>query len=85
MNEKSWILIDEVSGMVQAEILGGLLEANGIEVLLSQEGAGRAMGLSVSALGSVEILVPSDVADDARMLLSAYYSGELEIGNGDAT
>lgn len=77
MSEREWVLVDEVSGGLQAEILRGLLEANGIPVWLNQEGAGRAYGLTIPALGAVQILVPSDVEKQASELLEAYYSGEL--------
>lgn len=77
MSEREWVLVDEVSGGIQAEILRGLLEANGIPVWLNQEGAGRAYGLTIPALGAVQILVPSDVEKRALELLEAYYSGEL--------
>lgn len=81
MNDKAWVLIDEVRESLQADILGGLLEANGFNVFLSQEGANRAIGVS---LGPVQILVPSDQAREAAELLRAYYSGELKAG-GETT
>lgn len=77
MSEREWVLVDEVSGGIQAEILRGLLEANGIPVWLNQEGAGRAYGLTIPTLGAVQILVPSDVEKQALDLLEAYYKGEL--------
>ena len=77
MSEREWVLVDEVSAGIQAEILRGLLEANGITVWLNQEGAGRAYGITIPALGAVQILVPSDVEKRALELLNAYYSGEL--------
>ena len=78
MIDRAWVLIDEVTDTLQADILGGLLEANGFSVFLSQEGANRAIGVS---LGPVQILVPSDQAREAADLLRSYYSGELEAGD----
>jgi hypothetical protein len=77
VSERKWVLVDEVSGGIQAEILRGLLESQGISVWLNQEGAGKAYGITLPALGSVQILVPSDVEQRALELLNAYYAGEL--------
>jgi hypothetical protein len=76
--KEQWEVVETVQGDLQAEILGGLLEAQGIPVSLSQEGAGRAIGLSVGPLGEVEILVPSDRLDEARAIMERYYRGEFE-------
>ncbi len=78
MPEDSWEVIDEVAGDIQAEMLRGLLEAQGFKVWLSQEGAGRAYGLTLSKLGAVQILVPSDSAEKARQVLDDYYAGLYE-------
>jgi hypothetical protein len=77
VSERKWVLVDEVSGGIQAEILRGLLESRGIPVWLNQEGAGKAYGITLPALGSVQILVPSDVEESALELLKAYYANEL--------
>jgi hypothetical protein len=78
---EDWIVLDEVSGMLQAEILRGLLESQEIPTVLSQEGAGRALGLTVGSMGNVQILVPAKDQDRARELLDAYYAGDAA---GDA-
>ena len=75
---EDWIVLDEVAGMLQAEILRGLLEAQEIPTVLSQEGAGKAIGLTIGTLGTVQILVPSKDQERARELLEAYYSGDVE-------
>jgi hypothetical protein len=67
-----------VAGDLQAELLRGLLEAQEIPVWLNQEGAGKAYGLTVAGLGNVQILVPSDVEDQARTVLKDYYAGQYE-------
>jgi hypothetical protein len=78
MPEGKWEAIDEVAGDIQAEMLRGLLEAQGFRVWLSQEGAGRAYGLTLSTLGAVQILVPSESAARARQVLDDYYAGRYE-------
>jgi hypothetical protein len=72
---EDWIVLDEVPGMLQAEILRGMLEAQEIPSVLSQEGAGRAIGITIGTLGAVQILVPSKDLDRAREILDAYYAG----------
>lgn len=84
MTDKDWEIIQEVYGELQAEILRGLLEAQGIEVILNQEGAGRAYGINVGPLGQVQIIVPSYAATEARKILEDYYTGKFEeTGNPD--
>lgn len=77
MTEQRWEIVDVVSGDFQAQLLRGLLESQGILVQLSQEGAGRAYGLSVGALGEVQILVPTDSKDLAEQILKDYYEGKF--------
>ncbi|MBN2147612.1 MAG: DUF2007 domain-containing protein [Anaerolineales bacterium] len=78
MVDEEWVVVDKVAGHLQAEILRGALEAQGVQVWLNQEGAGVAYGLAVGPMGEVEILVPSSQADLALHILSEYYAGELE-------
>jgi hypothetical protein len=78
MTEEEWVLVDKVEGQLQAEILRGLLEAQGIMVWLNPQGAARAYAVSIGTLGAVEILVPSSAADQARQVLDAYYRGDFE-------
>ena len=73
MGEKKWELLDEISGSIDAEIIRGLLESQGIEVILSQEGAGRAIGLTVGPMGEIQILVPKDQLGIAQEILADYY------------
>ena len=76
--DQEWVVIEKTAGDLQAEILRGLLEAQGIPVLLSQEGAGRAIGLSVGPLGEVEILVPAERCLEAEVILEEYRTGKFE-------
>ena len=65
------------SGLLQAEVIKGKLEANGIPVLLQYESLGPVMGLTIDGLGQVQVLVPEDKADIARVLIE-----ETEEDNG---
>ncbi len=73
-----WEVVAEVGGMLTAELWRGLLEAQDIPVVLSQEGAGKAIGLTVGPLGNVVILVPANELDRARQVLADYETGEYE-------
>lgn len=78
MSEEQWEYLDEAPGDLQAEILKGFLEAQGIPVWLSQEGAGRAYGIGVGELGRVQILVPTHYLEQARAVMNDYYAGKFE-------
>jgi hypothetical protein len=79
MPAEKWEVLEKVGGSFQAEILRGLLEAQGISVVLSQEGAGRsAYAVTVGPLGEVQILVPAEELAEARKILDDYYNGEYE-------
>jgi hypothetical protein len=78
MMEEKWEVVEMVQGQLQAEILRGLLEAQGVKVWLNQEGAGAAYGINVGPLGTVEILVPTSAVAQARLILDGYYAGEFE-------
>jgi hypothetical protein len=71
------VVVETTSGLIEAEILRGLLEANGINVWLSHESAGKVIGLSVGPLGQVDLLVPAEQEDDAKKILSDYHAGRL--------
>ncbi len=76
--EENWIVVEEIYGDLQAEILRGLLEAQEIPVILSQEGAGHSVySVGVGALGRVQILIPVKFSQQARQLLKDYYAGRL--------
>jgi flagellar biosynthesis/type III secretory pathway M-ring protein FliF/YscJ len=79
MAAKKWAVLDEVGGTLNAELIKGLLEAQGVSVVLSQEGAGHyAYAMSVGSLGQVQILVPEDNLEEARQILADYYAGKFE-------
>ena len=78
MTEVKWELITTVSGELQAELLRNLLEVQGIKVFLSQEGAGRAVGLTMGPMGEVQVLVPENQSEAARQIVDDYYAGKFE-------
>ncbi len=78
MAEQSWEVLTEVDGDLNAEIMRGLLEAQGIPVSLSQEGAGKVYGLTVGEFGRVEILVPSGYLAQAQSVLDDLNRGVFD-------
>ncbi|MGC8878932.1 MAG: putative signal transducing protein [Anaerolineae bacterium] len=75
------ICVYVTSGLYQAQIIRGKLEANNIPVLLKYESLGPVMGLTVDGLGQVEVWVPRALESQARSLLEesgSSTSGEAE-------
>jgi hypothetical protein len=54
---------------MEAQIMKGRLESEGIPVLLSYESAGLVYGLTVDGLGEVKIMVPEHLAEEAKEIL----------------
>ena len=79
LNENKWIQVFIVQGEFESEIIKGLLEAQEIPVLLSREGAGRALGLTVGPLGEVEILVPKRFHNQAATIIEQYKAGTFDL------
>ena len=78
MDQSTWKSIISVQGELQAEVLRGLLEAQGIPVNLSQEGVARVYGLGVGPLAEVEIMVPDSYVREAEKVIESYQAGEFE-------
>jgi hypothetical protein len=74
-----WKLVDEVAGSIQGELIKSLLNAQGIDVVLSEEGAGRVLGLNTGPMGNVQVFVPEASYAQAKGILELYYSGDMEI------
>jgi hypothetical protein len=84
MKSDKWVLLDKVNGSFKAEILKGFLESQGIDTVLSQEGAAHyGYALTVGPMGEVEILVPSRELEHAQQVLAAYEAGEFESQSND--
>ncbi|MCX7635157.1 MAG: DUF2007 domain-containing protein [Syntrophales bacterium] len=69
MEKGEWVRITTVSGMTEAQIVKGRLEADGITVCLKYDIAGVIYGLTVNGLGEVQILVPEEEERQARQAL----------------
>ena len=76
MDELKWDRLTEVYGRMEAEGIKSLLEAEGIQVELIQEAAGRIYAVTVDGLGRVQIFVPKNQLQDARGWLKIYREGQ---------
>lgn len=78
MGEKYELLVT-VSGKMEAEIIHGMLQAYGIDSMLSQEAAASIYGLGIGPVADVDILVPENQLEESRQLLDDYQDGRIEV------
>ncbi len=76
MDEQVWQTVGTTQGVMQARILEGRLQAEGIPVRLQYEPIGAIYAITVDGLGEVQILVPEQWAEHARRVLSKEYTEE---------
>ena len=65
---------------LEAQIIKGRLESEGIPVLLSYESAGLIYGITVDGLGEVKIMVPSNLEEEARGILGVEHPDDIKTG-----
>ena len=63
---------------LEAQIVKGRLESEGIPAILQYESAGLVYGLTADGLGETTVLVPADLAEEAREILEIDHTGEIE-------
>jgi hypothetical protein len=80
---EAWVCVDTLQGRLEAEIVRGMLEAQEIEVQLSQESSAAIYGLGVGPLAEVEIFVREGQRAEAESLLDRYHRGTLEDESAD--
>ena len=68
-SKQEFVEISRVQGDLQASVIKSHLESEGIPVLLRYESAGRVFGLTVDGLGEVRVLVPQDLAEEAKRII----------------
>ena len=61
---------------MEAQIIKGRLESEGIPVLLSYESAGLIYGITIDGLGEVKVMVPKRLEEEAKGILAAGESTE---------
>jgi hypothetical protein len=76
MEDEKWEVVHVSSGMIDANIVAGRLETEGIPVRLQYEAVGVIYGLTVDGLGEVRILVPAGHIERALEVLADRYEEE---------
>jgi hypothetical protein len=76
MSTKEPLVTVRTAKYLEAQIIKGRLESEGIPVLLSYESAGLVYGITVDGLGQVKIMVPEHLAEEAREILRQGEEGE---------
>jgi hypothetical protein len=64
------VTIYRAMGQLEAEIVKGRLEVEGISAILIYESIGSVYGLTVNGLGQVKVQVPDKYADRAREIIA---------------
>jgi len=77
MSSEERLVTVRVARQIEAQIIKGRLESEGIPVLLAYESAGLVWGLTVDGIGEVKIMVPKPLAEQAKEI--------LETGNESGT
>ena len=72
------VVICTVQGELAASVMKSHLESEGIPVLLKYESAGKVFGLTVDGLGKVKILVPQELAEEAKRIIEPRESDKAE-------
>ncbi len=71
--EDRWRVVYTASGMTNARIVTGRLEAEEIPFRLKYEAAGEIYAIVINGLGEVEILVPESFFEAAQKALSTRF------------
>jgi hypothetical protein len=78
MTEQKWELVEVVNDALVAEILKGLLEAQGIMVNIVREGYQAAFGITGQMSVRIELLAPSDQVEQAKQVIADYHAGKFQ-------
>ena len=69
MSESKSLVTVRTANYMEAHIIKGRLESQGIPVLLRFESAGLVYGITVDGLGQVKVMVPRHLAEEAKEIL----------------
>ena len=68
--EIKWEVVARTDGLIQAQIMAGRLQSEGIPVRAWQEAAGQVFGLSIGPMGTGYVAVPEEFVEQAMEILS---------------
>ncbi len=79
-DEEGLVELISVQGEMDAQLLVGILESEGIEVLMKSNQTFSALPFTVDGMGAVRIMVKKEDLEEAKTILEAY-SGESDEEN----
>ena len=77
-NEEELVELISVQGEMDAQLLVGILESEGIEVMMRSHQTFSALPFTVDGMGAVRIMVKKEDLDEAKKILEAYSGGQDE-------
>ncbi|HUW44918.1 MAG TPA: DUF2007 domain-containing protein [Dehalococcoidia bacterium] len=83
MSEREQLATVYTARYMEAQIIKGRLESEGIPVLLSYESAGLVYGITIDGLGEVKVMVPKRLAEEAKEILGVGEFAKGEEGGGN--
>jgi hypothetical protein len=78
MSAEQFKKIAVVNDPSEAEVLRGMLEAQGISVLLTKEAASSVYGLTSGIFAEIEIFVPQSKVKEAEQLAEEFLGKTIE-------
>ena len=73
--EENWIVVYRAAGLVNAQIISGRLQTDGIPTRLQYEAIGVILySLDVDGLGEVQIFVPESSVNQAKEILAQRFT-----------
>ena len=69
MSQSESLVTVRTTNYMEAHIIKGRLESEGIPVLLRYESAGLVYGITVDGMGQVKVMVPRHLAEEAKEIL----------------
>jgi hypothetical protein len=75
-----WHIVAETAGIMNAEIIAGRLQSEGIQAqAIWREGAGgEGFGMTVGNMGAAYVIVPEASAADAEAILAIEYDDDVD-------
>ncbi len=77
-NEEELVELLSVQGEMDAQLLVGILESEGVEVMMKSNQTFSALPFTVDGMGAVRIMVKKEDLDEAKKILEAYSGGQDE-------
>ena len=77
-SKSDFVVVSTVQGELAANVIKSHLESEGIPAYLRWESVGKVFGLTVDGLGQVSILVPRELAEEAKRIIEPQDFGQAE-------